>query len=142
MIPRSSRAERRSDFVFNFSPVSVLMVSSQRVLWRPGRLLPLISPSIRSFSSELDRITWPKYVSLSFVILPIYDICLFCCILYHDCIYWATADVLLVETSEGRCCTAGPRAALLRRFDCWPAIGKKGLEFPVCNAQVFQPPKI
>ena len=47
------------------------MSSSHLILCRPLLLLPPIPPSIRVFSNESTlRITWPKYWSFSFSIIP------------------------------------------------------------------------
>ena len=47
------------------------MPSSHLILCRPLLLLPLIPPSIRVFSSESTlHMTWPKYWSFSFSIIP------------------------------------------------------------------------
>ena len=47
------------------------MPSSHLILCHPLLLLPLIPPSIRVFSNELNlRIRWPKYWSFSFSISP------------------------------------------------------------------------
>ena len=47
------------------------MPSSHLILCHPLRLLPLIPPSIRVFSSESTlRMRWPKYWSFSFSIIP------------------------------------------------------------------------
>ena len=50
--------------------IESVMPSNHLILCRP-RLLPLIFPSIRLFSSEAAlRIRWPKYWSFSFSIIP------------------------------------------------------------------------
>ena len=47
------------------------MPSSHLILCRPLLLLPPIPPSIRVFSNESTlRTRWPKYWSLSFIIIP------------------------------------------------------------------------
>ena len=47
------------------------MLSSHLILCRPLLLLPPIPPSIRVFSNESTlRMTWPKYWSFSFSIIP------------------------------------------------------------------------
>ena len=47
------------------------MPSSHLILGRPLLLLPPISPSIRVFSNESTlHMTWPKYWSFSFCIIP------------------------------------------------------------------------
>ena len=47
------------------------MLSSHLILYRPLLLLPPISPSIRVFSNESTlRMSWPKYWSFSFSIIP------------------------------------------------------------------------
>ena len=47
------------------------MPSSHLILWRPLLLLPPMPPSIRVFSNESTlRMTWPKYWSFSFSIIP------------------------------------------------------------------------
>ena len=47
------------------------MPSSHLILYRPRLLLPPIPPSIRVFSNEsILRMTWPKYWSFSFSIIP------------------------------------------------------------------------
>ena len=48
-----------------------VMPSSHLILCRPLLLLPPIPPSIRVFSNESTlRMTWPKYWSFSFTIIP------------------------------------------------------------------------
>ena len=48
-----------------------MMPSSHLILGRPLLLLPPIPPSIRVFSNESAlRMTWPKYWSFSFSIIP------------------------------------------------------------------------
>ena len=48
-----------------------VMPSSHLILCRPLLLLPPIPPSIRVFSNESAlRMTWPKYWSFSFSIIP------------------------------------------------------------------------
>ena len=47
------------------------MPSSHLILCRPLLLLPAIPPSIRVFSNESTRrMTWPKYWSFSFSVIP------------------------------------------------------------------------
>ena len=51
--------------------IESVMPSSHLILCRPLLLLPLIPPSIRVFSNESTlRMTWPKYCSFSFSIIP------------------------------------------------------------------------
>ena len=51
--------------------IESVMPSSHLILCRPLFLLPPIPPSIRVFSNESTlRITWPKYWSFSFSIIP------------------------------------------------------------------------
>ena len=51
--------------------VKSVMPSSHLILCRPLFLLPLITPSIRVFSSESTLcMRWPKYWSFSFSIIP------------------------------------------------------------------------
>ena len=51
--------------------IKSVMPSSHLILCCPLLLLPLIPPSIRVFSNEsVLRITWPKYWSFSFSIIP------------------------------------------------------------------------
>ena len=51
--------------------IESVMPSSYLILCRPLLLLPPIPPSIRVFSSESAlRMTWPKYWSFSFSIIP------------------------------------------------------------------------
>ena len=47
-----------------------VMPSSHLILCHPLLLLPLIPPSIRVFSNESGLMTWPKYWSFSFSIIP------------------------------------------------------------------------
>ena len=54
-----------------FMSIEFVMLSNHLILCRPLLLLPLISPSIRVFSSDLAlRIRWPKHWSFSFSISP------------------------------------------------------------------------
>src|SRR5574339_1030796 len=51
--------------------IELVMLSSHLILCRPLLLLPPIPPSIRVFSSESTlHMTWPKYWSFSFSIIP------------------------------------------------------------------------
>ena len=51
--------------------IKSVMPSSHLILCRPLLLLPPIPPSIRVFSSESTlHMTWPKYWSFSFSIIP------------------------------------------------------------------------
>ena len=51
--------------------IKSMMPSSHLILCRPLLLLPPISPSIRTFSSESSlHMRWPKYWSFSFSISP------------------------------------------------------------------------
>ena len=51
--------------------IESVMPPSHLILYRPLLLLPLISPSIRIFSSESTLcMSWPKYWSFSFSIIP------------------------------------------------------------------------
>ena len=51
--------------------IESVMLSSHLILHRPLLLLPPIPPSIRVFSNESTlRMTWPKYWSFSFSIIP------------------------------------------------------------------------
>ena len=51
--------------------IESVMPPSHLILYRPLLLLPLISPSIRIFSSESTLcMSWPKYWSFSFSISP------------------------------------------------------------------------
>ena len=51
--------------------IESIMPSNHLILCHPLLLLPLIFPSIRVFSKELVlHITWPKYSSFSFNIIP------------------------------------------------------------------------
>ena len=50
--------------------IETVMPSNHLILCRILLLLPSIFPSIRIFSNELVRITWPKYCSFSFSISP------------------------------------------------------------------------
>ena len=52
-------------------PIESVMPSSRLILGRPLLLLPPIPPSITVFSNESTlRMTWPKYGSFSFSIIP------------------------------------------------------------------------
>ena len=52
-------------------PIESVMPSSHLILCHPLLLLPPIHPSIRVFSNESTlRMTWPKYWSFSFSIIP------------------------------------------------------------------------
>ena len=54
-----------------FWSIESVMPSSHLILCRPLLLLPSIPPSIRVFSNESTlRMTWPKYWSFSFSIIP------------------------------------------------------------------------
>ena len=51
--------------------IESVMPSSHLILFRPLLLLPPIPPSIRVFSNESTlRMSWPKYWSFSFSIIP------------------------------------------------------------------------
>ena len=51
--------------------IESVMPSSHLILCRPLVLLPPIPPSIRGFSNESAlRMTWPKYWSFNFSIIP------------------------------------------------------------------------
>ena len=57
--------------LLKFISIELVMTSSHLILCCPLLLLPLISPSIRVFSSESTlRMRWPKYWSFSFTISP------------------------------------------------------------------------
>src|SRR5574341_2282620 len=51
--------------------IELVMLSSHLLLCRPLLLLPPIPPRLRVFSNESTlRMTWPKYCSFSFSIIP------------------------------------------------------------------------
>ena len=51
--------------------IELVILSSHLILYRPLLFLPPISPSIRVFSNESTlRMSWPKYWSFSFSIIP------------------------------------------------------------------------
>ena len=57
--------------LLKLTSIELVMPSSHLILWRPLLLLPPIPPSIRVFSNESAlRMTWPKYWSFSFRIIP------------------------------------------------------------------------
>ena len=61
----NSRSSRR------LTSIESVMPSSHLILCHPLLLLPPISPSIRVFSNESNLcMTWPKYWSFSFSIIP------------------------------------------------------------------------
>ena len=57
--------------LLKFISIELVMPSSHLILFCPLLLLPLISPTIRVFSSESTlRMRWPNYWNLSFSISP------------------------------------------------------------------------
>ena len=76
--PHESHAARQASLSitnsrssFKLMPIESVMPSNHLILGRPLLLLPPIPPSIRVFSNESTlRMTWPKYWSFSFSIIP------------------------------------------------------------------------
>ena len=75
VIPWTAACQASLFFTISWSLLKLMsilvMPSNHLILCHPLLLLPLISPSIRVFSSELAlRIRWPKHWSFSFSISP------------------------------------------------------------------------
>ena len=68
---QASLSITNSQSSLKLTPIESVMPSSHLILCRPLLLLPPIPPSIRVFSNESSlRMTWSKYWSFSFSIIP------------------------------------------------------------------------
>ena len=68
---QASLSTTNSRSALKLTPIELVMSSSDLILCRSLFLLPPIPPSIRVFSNESTlRMTWPKYWSFSFSIIP------------------------------------------------------------------------
>ena len=68
---QSSLSITNSQSLFKFMSIESVMPSNHLILCHPLLLLPSIPPSIRVFSNESTlHVTWPKYWSFSFSIIP------------------------------------------------------------------------
>ena len=68
---QASLSITKSRSSLRLTSIESVMPSSHLILCRPLLLLPPISPSIRVFSNESTLpMTWPKYWSFSFSIIP------------------------------------------------------------------------
>ena len=67
---QASLSITNSQSLLKLMPIESVIPSNHLVLCHPLLLLPSIFPSIRVFSNESVRITWPKYWSFSFSISP------------------------------------------------------------------------
>ena len=72
---QASLSITNSQSSLRLTSIESVMPSSHLILGHPLLLLPPIPPSIRVFSNESTlRMRWPKYLSLSFSIIPSKDI--------------------------------------------------------------------